>query len=879
MNRKMLALAAGLSLLGHPSTATAFEEAASVASSAEAPVLRGTLANGLRYEIRPSDKGTGRAVLGFVVKAGVSQATREQTEYPHLAEHLILETARSEDQPGLKGFELFAFWAGAEAPPQHRLVRGQTLEMGVRLLPVIDLRRAPGLVAPLKLFRSYFDYDPSEADIAMAARSVLAEIGSDADLLRIDSDISRQLGFDEPGIDAAMASLRGVTKEKLGAFYSRYYRPDLTTIYVSGDVDPRTIERTIAAIFSPVVNVGPTPAMARNGGPDPRLAVATATAGHFAKVDIAIRIGQAAGAPPTPFDDPDFQKRLQIIIDRRLGQLYRHYGADMDAAASAIVRRPRGGGSDLELTVGGCRPDKIKSCLGDIFRSLFSLERYGPTDAELRFVENGTARSASPDNVADERDLLEQVTREALDADIARSPVVAAFDAASVMRALRDLFSDQRITIDVRGPPSLQPLAEAEVEAIMLASRKGAAPPAEGARALSLPEAPRLAPAALAIDWEELALARVAKVRSESGVLHILFPTGPSPGSAIRILAASAGRSGETAFSEAQIRHGVDLVRNQGLGGLDRFQFADLLAEKHVEVSQSSSGGQSTISLGVEKVADVPLAADIIAAAFDVDEVRQDALPDFLRQSGSDLGPDALGAARDLVSAYRSVFSAPTDFIYVVTGDLDADGRDQVLRDLASRLLSKRPTRDPFAAAETAMTTGKRDPIPDAPVDVLIHWTIAHDERPSFDALVDSRVTAVLQMRIYNRLRGKEGDVYTPLASVSTRILPPVDAGGVRFDTDAHAAARLIDATLEELQAFRTAGPTDREWAQLLAPLPDAALGAVTDVQLLQAYISAKGDAGVLRDLRQTVPDRAAILRKLATIPSSDRIDVNVTPR
>lgn len=888
MTRQRLVLLAS-SILCCQSLPMAAQEPASSAVPAEMPNVRGTLANGLKYEIQATGDGSGNAALAFVVGAGNSQATRAQDQYAHLAEHLLIETSRSPTVPDLKGFALFEYWAGADAPLKHKYLMAMTDEMGARYIPVIDQRRAPGLVAPLELFRSWLAYKPTEEEVNAAARSVLAEIGVKGDMrtARLDSEIQRQLGYDEPDIDAVIAGLKSISREKFDVFFFKFYRPDLTTIYVRGDVDALAVEASIRAIFSPLKNMGAKPPLARRVRPESRLAVATATADFLEKADIVIRIGQAAGAPVTPFDDPRMRERIRYILDRRLGGLYRRYSARMEAASSAVGdRATKGGGSDLLLTVRGCEKDQLRACVEDVVHSFYSLEKFGPTEIDLQFAATEMARYSN-EAVPDDRDILARVTADTLDADIQRPKMEAKADALSIKRALSDLLADPRIVVEVRGPASVQKLDNGDIETIFRNARQRAVPLA--ATADKLPEfrkANLSPPSSFDVRWQKFPLGDVAIVaRKEGGALHIVFPAAHSSGRSIRIFAASSGTSGVVSFDSAEISKGVELVKNQGIGGLNRFQLEDYLRERNIEAVQFSTPTESAISMTLRDAADVPIAADIISAYFAVDGVSHDALPDFMRQAASIDTGQGLGAAETidadrLLAAYRSAFRSPMDFVYIVNGALDPNARDAVVRDLAKGLLFAPPTRDVFIQAKDAFSGGRRDPLPQASqLHISVRWAVPRAGPPSFDGVVDNRIANVLGLRMFSRLRGREADVYTPMAYFGSRMMPQMDYGGVVLNTSHDAATRIVDATIEELQSFRQGALSEDEWASLTVPLSEDDLANIPDIQLYRAYVGARGDMRVLRNLAHTAADRSSILRRISAIPPAQLIDVVVTAK
>lgn len=65
---------------------------------------------------------------------------------------------------------------------------------------------------------------------------------------------------DDPALrEATPASIGAITLDDVRGYHDAWYRPDLTTIVVVGDVDAQAIEQTVAAAFGPWTASGPKP--------------------------------------------------------------------------------------------------------------------------------------------------------------------------------------------------------------------------------------------------------------------------------------------------------------------------------------------------------------------------------------------------------------------------------------------------------------------------------------------------------------------------------------------------------------------------------------------------------------------------------------------
>lgn len=847
-------------------------------------IVHGVLGNGLQYEIYVSRSEPGRAAIAFALEAGTDQEGPQEQDFAHLSEHLIVEGRRSKAHPELTGFSLADFWGGGTGVGD-----AQTLPIGTYVLRSVLLERAPGLVDPLEVFRTFLDYAPSEAEIATAARSIVGEMEKDDSKERaITLDLQRQLGRQRLDIVAERANMSSVDREKLGGFYRRYYRPDLTTIIIRGDVNPLEIEATIKRLFGDAKNVGPKPAVERRIAPDPKLAIVTSTGAHRTRASLVIRFGQSPDPEPVEFDDPVMREKLSMIISGRLEPLFRRYSPAAESFSAFTARRSNGDvGHDLVVSVSNCVPAAVRACIIDALEPVYNIAKFGATPEEIGAFADDVSRrptTPEPDNFA----LVRERLLVKLGVSRTRPIVLAGDDDAAVMRTLRKLLADERLIVEVSGPPTIEPLTRQDVEeAIGLARTKGEAAAfvrGEGQQ-ISLRRAPRVAEANISVNWHEAPLAHIAEVSWRNGPpVTMLFTGGPSPASGYRIFATSSGRTGTQRYGEKDIRIALDLVANQGVGGLDRFKLEDWLREEGLYAAQYVVANRSVIAIDVRDEGSTDEAAGLLRAYFDVDSVDPAALADFLaREDGLKAASRAVDGALDgkrLLEAYRSIFGSPRDFLYIISGELDAEARDRVARALAATILNTTATRDPLAVIRPPFTTGKRDKVPaDTQIAVALRWSVPARVEGIAGAILDQRLSTILTLRMVNRLRMQENGVYWTESSLRSNASTGVASGTIAFSAMAETADRLIRAALDELAIFKAGNFSADEWAQLVAPVQGAALSRMSDAELADAYLGVRGDLRRFASLRLSSPDRAAIRQKLDAIPTHAKIDVEIEAR
>ncbi len=209
----------------------------------------GSLDNGFRYAILPTDIEADAVSMRFVVNVGSLREDDQERGYAHLIEHIAFEGAgamNAEDIGSL--FQELGLSLGSDVnrfTTHHYTSYRLELKNGAS----VSLERA------LDLYRGFADgirFDPSSIEKQRAI--VLAE------KLRYDQPLAQFSEFafgqtlkgtqyGERPIVGSEDSLEEATRERLVRFYEKWYRPELMTLFVVGDVDPDALERQIGQHF------------------------------------------------------------------------------------------------------------------------------------------------------------------------------------------------------------------------------------------------------------------------------------------------------------------------------------------------------------------------------------------------------------------------------------------------------------------------------------------------------------------------------------------------------------------------------------------------------------------------------------------------------
>lgn len=216
----------------------------------------------------------------------------------------------------------------------------------------------------------------------------------------------RLLQPDDPALRyATPQSVSGITRDDLLAYTKQYWRPDLTTLAIVGDVTPERARRAVEAAFGSWTNSGPTPSVAQPALPAPH--VAHAFVGTAAN-QVFVQLGQPAVARSSR-DYDAFSLLSQIIggegyFESRLWQELRQKRG-LVYGVSSVVKADRDRG-DLEIML-NASPQNVESAIG-IIRSQLERLRTEPVsqtelaDAKIRLVNASLLSESSASGQLDE---------------------------------------------------------------------------------------------------------------------------------------------------------------------------------------------------------------------------------------------------------------------------------------------------------------------------------------------------------------------------------------------------------------------------------------------------------------------------------------------
>ncbi|MDQ2991959.1 MAG: insulinase family protein, partial [Candidatus Eremiobacteraeota bacterium] len=204
---------------------------------------------------------------------------------------------------------------------------------------------------------------------------------------------------------ATKDTVSALTRDDLVEYAHRYWRPDLTSIAIVGDVDPARVRRALEATFGSWSAQGPTPSTQQPALPH-------ATAGHAwvgtAANQVTVRLGQPALASTNP-DYDTFALLSQILggagaFESRLWQQLRQTRGLVYGVSSELSADASRGDFRIELSAS---PSKVPQAV-DLVRAQLLLLQSTPVsaiellEAKTRLVSEALLSEESAGGQADE---------------------------------------------------------------------------------------------------------------------------------------------------------------------------------------------------------------------------------------------------------------------------------------------------------------------------------------------------------------------------------------------------------------------------------------------------------------------------------------------
>jgi zinc protease len=263
------------------------------------------------------------------------------------------------------------------------------------------------------------------------------------------------LASDDPTLRRATSqTVSSVSLEDLTAFAQAYWRPDLTTISIVGDLPPERVRSALEAAFGAWHATGPTP--------DAHLmAMPPASGGHDSIETAANQVYIRMGQPAVSRSSPDYETlRLlnQILgaggaFESRLWQELRQKRGLVYSVSSSLHANEDRGDLRIELNAS---PERVVEAVKFVRQELerFTQQPVTPTElaeAKVRLVSDALLDEASSEGQADQ---LLDIASDRLPLDYYRTlnERLARISAADIQRVAREYLRPNKLVEVFAGP-------------------------------------------------------------------------------------------------------------------------------------------------------------------------------------------------------------------------------------------------------------------------------------------------------------------------------------------------------------------------------------------------------------------------------------------
>ena len=219
---------------------------------ADPTVRYGKLPNGMRYAIRANKEPKERASLRLLIEAGALHETEQQRGLAHFLEHMAFNGSEHYAPDELiKFFQRMGMNFGGDTNASTGF------ERTVYLLELPDTKPAT-LGEGLKVFADYMGgllLKPEEIDkergIILSEKRSRDSVGYRTLIARLSfvldgSIFPRRIPIGEPEI------IRTAPREQFLDFYNTWYRPEISSVVIVGDIDVAAVEKQLVEAMSPL---------------------------------------------------------------------------------------------------------------------------------------------------------------------------------------------------------------------------------------------------------------------------------------------------------------------------------------------------------------------------------------------------------------------------------------------------------------------------------------------------------------------------------------------------------------------------------------------------------------------------------------------------
>ena len=345
-------------------------------------VIAGTLQNGMGYRILANGEPENRIFLRLAVRAGSVLEEDDQRGVAHLIEHMAFNgTAHFRENELVSYFESIGMTFG----PEVNAYTSADETVFMLEIPADDPSALQTALLVLSDWASAISFDPVELE---KERGVVIEewrLGRGAQgrlrdaqlpLLYEGSRYAERPPIGEPDV------IRNVPRERVLDFYNDWYRPELMTAIVVGDLEPKAVESAVKEALGavPAKEARPVPSfgipirseMAAQVVKDPELSYTTIQV-----------ISQRAPVPlrtVADFRENLVRRMLFSVLNERLEEALVAAGCPLLDAGVGLSRHGRKTAYPYAVAVP--KPGMFEAGFGFLMEKVEQLKLWGVTEAE-----------------------------------------------------------------------------------------------------------------------------------------------------------------------------------------------------------------------------------------------------------------------------------------------------------------------------------------------------------------------------------------------------------------------------------------------------------------------------------------------------------------
>lgn len=818
-------------------------------------VLVGTLKNGFKYYIRKNTEPEKRVTMYLGMKVGSILETEEELGLAHFMEHMNFN--------GLKHFpknELVDYLQKAGVRFGSDLNAYTGFEQTVYQLPIPS--DDPELLKNgLQVMRDWAQDALLDTEEIDKERGVILEElrGGRGAMQRMQDKyfpvLANQSLYAQRLPIGKEEVISNFDPEVLRNFHKKWYRPDLQSIIIVGDIDPQEMEQEVVRLFSDM-KVYDNPVKREE------IAIPLVNKNQYMVVtdpEMTMTVGQIMIKYPEEKTKTvgDFRRNLlQSVVRQAINGRLSELGQSTDAPylQASVGFSSLFGGVDVLSAFFVAKPGEVESGLKALVREMERLQRFGVTQTEferaIAAIQKNNETSYIERNKKKSGSYVESYLSHFLEGHIAvgnedgytlTNQLLPSLTLSEVNDIVNQYYVDNNRDLIILAPEKDKDHlpAEQQVNAWMTAVKQEQLTAYED-KTSDLPILSGQPVKGTIVDAQEIEGIDAQELTLSNGVKVILKPTD-FKNDQILITASSPG--GSSLYSDLDYMsasNAASFINSSGLGQLDAIELRKALTGKNVNVSPFISERTEGISGSTDKDG-LQTAFEMIYGYFTEPRLDEDIFQNMINRTVSSFenrendpqfvfldqimrslyGENIrrIPASAELVKSinraraleiYKERFADASDFTFTIVGSFTAEEIVPYLENYLAALPTLPRTdhakdlgiTEPAQGFEKVVRKGK-EPKVNVQMRYYGDYQYSEAENLKFDAL-----ESVLNIKLIERLREDESGVYGVGARGNASKFPQERYNFlISFGTSPDKYLDLLNSAMEEVHKIKENGP------------------------------------------------------------------------